>query len=155
MKNKFNFAMVTLLLVFGLNIVAAADNTIVSGNVYYGSEPGNFVSGAAIEVTCNPDYESEMGTMSADTDNFKTTTTDSKGHYSVMFDNINCKLGDDVFVVAGKDGMSTTREGEVGNYSDSFDLAIVDIPMVPEFGTIVGMLTMISAIGIFFVVRKD
>jgi hypothetical protein len=27
--------------------------------------------------------------------------------------------------------------------------------MVPEFGVVVGMLTILSAVGIFFVVRKD
>jgi hypothetical protein len=34
------------------------------------------------------------------------------------------------------------------------DLAIVNVPLVPEFGLIIGMTTILGALGIFFAVRK-
>jgi hypothetical protein len=34
------------------------------------------------------------------------------------------------------------------------DVACVNVPLVPEFGAIVGVLTALGALGVFFVVRR-
>jgi hypothetical protein len=36
----------------------------------------------------------------------------------------------------------------------NLDVGIVNVPMVPEFGLVVGLTTMLGALGVFFVVRR-
>lgn len=40
-----------------------------------------------------------------------------------------------------------------GNKNDNFRIDL-NLPVVPEFGVVVGMLTLVSAVGIFFFVRR-
>ena len=56
----------------------------------------------------------------------------------------------------------TVEEGDCGVYRvkfgmkiDSYKVKLNDyVPNAPEFGTVVGILTVLSALGVFFVVRK-
>jgi hypothetical protein len=83
-----------------------------------------------------------------------------KGTYIVTFPQNHCIAGDTVTVVASKNGLVGTSIGKVKDFIKEkcldIDVAIVNvhIPLVPEFGAIVGVLTVLGALGVFFVVRR-
>jgi hypothetical protein len=47
------------------------------------------------------------------------------------------------------------EEGDCGVYKTNFNNKFDNYHVVPEFGFVIGMLTALSAVGIFFFVRKD
>ncbi len=122
--------------------------TTVGGTIYQ-DNLANGVEGADVEVTCNGNTE--------------TTTSDSNGSYSVVFDEDECTNGDAVTVHAEKDALTGDNQGSI-DMTYHYDLGcfccldlnvgIVNVPLIPEFGIVIGALTAISAIGIFFFVRK-
>jgi hypothetical protein len=125
--------------------------TIVEGKVTY-SETDDLAKKAEVTVTCTHDG----------TDYTKTTKSGGKGIYKgtyiVTFPQKHCIEGDSVVVVAVKNGLSGTSEGIVTNFIEeeclNLDIAIVDVALVPEFGVILGTLTVLGALGMFFVVRR-
>src|SRR3989339_228731 len=66
--------------------------------------------------------------------NIQTTESLSDGAYSVTFNETG-----------------TNHDNAFGDW----DLAIVNVPLVPEFSLIIGSLTILSAVGIFFFVRRE
>ncbi len=143
MKNMINLIMVTVL-VFSLGMVVATDdgdygNTVITGIVYDAS--GNIVVGSNVTIDCNGHISSvESG---------------SNGQYVINYENGECPLYSSFFASAEKNGMSGYSSGTVSHELTKFNLGIADITIVPEFGFFMGMLTLLSSIGIFFVVRKE
>lgn len=146
-----------ILPVFGLMIILAlgavsatpcvgpsCENTVVSGTIYQG-DVTNGISDAEVTVSCNG-YD-------------ETTTSLSDGQYSVTFSASECDYQDDVTVIAEKDELVGTNEGDVSmtytfGYGCKLNVGVINVPLVPEFGLIAGALTMVSAVGIFFIVRR-
>ena len=126
---------------FGL----ASAKTLVAGKIY-NADYSDTVVGATVAVSCDNGIIVSV----------KNTTSQADGSYGVDFLEVDCEDGDTLSVYAEKDGMTGMEIGVINNdvFAD-WDLAIVNVPLVPEFGFVIGMLTILSAVGIFFVVRKD
>lgn len=149
MKTKFILATLVLSLLVVASIAAAnaavGYNTVIAGKIYDGPdfETASGVEGANVNVTCNG--------------NVKTTTSLDDGTYSVIFTETECP-GDStgVLVVAEKDGVSNSGTGNVHDYTSSIGvyLGVVNVALIPEFGLVIGALTLVSAIGVFFFVRR-
>jgi len=118
--------------------------TMIAGKIYNGDYSDTF-SGANVTATCNGNVQSML--------------SNSEGDYSFIYPETGsegCNAGDSLSVSAVKGDLSGFKEGTIiSNVVDGWDLAIVNIPMVPEFGLIVGALTLVSAVGIFFFVRRE
>ena len=161
-----------LLLLFlvltSFSLVSADANkpTIVGGQITDSS--GFPVQYANVEVICNgtPKYTQsgiytleEFKAMAKSApelrDYFDGQNVDISGIYVVSFTSTECGINDKVTVNAVKDDVHGSMDGTVADSVCWYNFAIINVPLVPEFGVVVGMLTMISAIGIFFVVRKD
>lgn len=146
MKMKKLLVLPVIALLVISSIVAVSAKTIVAGKIYDSAnfETANSVSGANIEVTCN--------------NNVLTTQSKTDGTYSVAYNSTNdCPDGSTVTVVAEKDGFSNSGSGLVHDYSafiPDIHIGVVNIALIPEFGLIIGTLTVISAIGVFFLVRR-
>jgi hypothetical protein len=118
----------------------AADKTMVTG-VIYGSDLSSPISGADVTVVCN--------------ENTQTTTSNSDGTYFVFFSQSQCSEDDIAMVTAVKGEASGSNSGVVHDgVIGSLDVAVVNVPLVPEFGPIAGVLTVLGAVGTFFVIRK-
>jgi len=153
------FVLLTFLIVVALTVGSVSavhfcdfdcseEYTAVGGTIYQDTVD-NGIQGASVEVTCNGNTE--------------TATSDSEGAYSVVFEGDECSFGDDVTVHAEKDGATGSNDGSVDmTYHYDFgcfcgldlNVGIVNVPLIPEFGLMIGTLTAISAIGIFLFVRK-
>ena len=138
---------------FGDHSGCGLHKTIIEGIVYY-AESNETVGDAKVTITCYHNGESYT----------KTTTTLNrgkfKGSYLVLFPQDQCISGDDVLVSAVKKDMIGSGEGEVrdtivNGLILNVDLAIINVPLVPELGVVVGILTVLGAVGIFFFVRKN
>jgi len=144
MKNLFISMFLALCIISTVGMVSAS--TVISGKIYDGPnfETANGVSGANINVTCGS--------------NVLYTTSQNDGTYSVTYNvTDNCPDTSSVTVWAEKDGFSNSGTGTVHDYtSTGLDLyiGVVNIALIPEFGAMVGILTVLSAIGVFFVIRR-
>jgi hypothetical protein len=140
-----NKTILALVLVFitMTSISAVSAGTLIAGKTY-NADFSDVVSGADVEVTCGNE------TM--------TDTSESDGTYAVNFDEEDCTIGDEVTVEATKGDLYGEETGIVLDGATfnvpCNDLAVVNVPMIPEFGLVIGALTAISAIGIFFFVRR-
>lgn len=150
MKKLFGaFILASVLLTLGFVsadvLPACTSQTIVAGTIYK-DVIANPVGGATVDVTCN---ETTISNVSL-----------TNGAYSVVFDCTQCTYEDEVTVHAKKDGVGeNTAEGEVDMSWEipcgiKLDIGIVNVPLVPEFGTVIGVLTALGALGAFFVVRR-
>ena len=148
MKSGFGIAVaaIAVFLLLGVATVSAIGfNTIIAGKVYQNSDlehspPADF---ANVSVTCNSIE--------------KNTTALGDGTYSILFNLTDGCLNTVASGYATWNGTkSLPQTGNIQNYTSSFDLylGVINIAMVPEFGVIAGALTLVSAVGIFFLVRK-
>jgi hypothetical protein len=155
-KQMLAISMFAILLIFGLSLISA--KTLVAGKIYNSPnfETAIAVAEANINVTC------EGNVLSA--------TSLSDGTYSVAFDScysnirafsdnvLCCHEGENITVWAEKDGISSSGTGIINNFTavmPDLYLGVVNIALVPEFGLFIGALTIMSAVGIFFMVRKN
>lgn len=115
-------------------------HTLIWGKITDASN-GQLVSGADVEVICNG--------------NNKDTTTNSHGIYWVIYPQNKCKVGNYVTVNAEKEELEGTETEKVNDWNGIFvDMERVDVPLIPEFGATVGILTLLGAVGTFFLVRR-
>jgi len=141
------FVLATVLLTVGFvsaTVPGCTSQTVVGGTIYQ-DVITNGIVGANVEVTCNG------ATL------YTTSVTD--GAYSVNFDCSVCDYGDAVTVHATKEGLSGDNSGAVDMTWQipcgiQLDVGIVNVPLVPEFGAVVAVLTVMGALGAFFVVRR-
>ena len=137
------FVVFALILVSAVGTVSAG--TLIAGKIYDSPnfETAGAVADANINVTCNS--------------NLKTTQSLGDGTYSVLFSIAQCPLSSNVTVIAEKDGFSNSETGLVNDYSSlmvDLYVGVVNIALIPEFGFYVGALTLLSAVGVFFLVRR-
>ena len=132
-----------------ISLVAAVPvntfSTIIAGKIYDSPnfETANGVSGAVVSVTCNSVTHN--------------TTSLSDGTYSVTF-----APGENCFNItasafATKNNIaSPVQKANIQDYTSQFNLylGIINIALVPEFSLGIGTLTVLSALGVFFFVRK-
>ncbi|HNZ52349.1 MAG TPA: hypothetical protein PKO02_03235 [Candidatus Pacearchaeota archaeon] len=162
MKTRLSLVTVSIMLVLALGLVAACNDgdykcipfkeTLIKGEVTY-ADSGDEAARAFVEVTCIHDG----------TEYTRMTKTLKygvwKGWYFVYFPQTQCVAGDEVIVRATKGDLVGEVKGIVEDYITQkcfdLDLARVDVPLVPEFGTIIAMFTALSALGIFFIVRRS
>lgn len=141
------FVLATILLTLGFASAitpVCTSQTVVGGTIYQ-DVITNGVGGASVEVTCNG--------------NLLSTTSLSDGSYSVLFDCTLCDFGDAVTVHATKDGLTGDNSGAIDMTWQipcgiQLDVGIVNVPLVPEFGLILGLTTALGALGVFFLVRR-
>lgn len=126
---------------FLVGAVDATSSTLIAGKIY-NADFSETISNASVIVTCNGTV---MSTISLD-----------DGSYSVTYLQADCAYGSDLSVAGTKGDLHGYSEGVIND--DAFmgwDLAIVNVPLVPEFGVFVGFMTLLSAIGVFFFVRRE
>jgi len=130
------------------------NKTIVEGRVLYNGDSNQPVEGATVQVTCI--HNGNQYTQNAQT---KIGGGFLAGTYIVQFPQSQCISGDEVIVVAYKGSMTGENDGEIVDWINNpcvdIDIGLVDVPLVPEFGVIIGTLTVLSAVGIFFFVRRE
>ena len=139
---------------FLMSVSVVSAETLIAGKIY-NADYSDTVYNATVEVTCNG--------------NLETTDSLSDGTYEVTYDESNCQSGDDLSVYAVCTGFQCTETDSGNNIVGAntlggtihdevfhgYDLGIVNVPLVPEFGLIIGLLTILSAVGIFFFVRRE
>jgi hypothetical protein len=148
MKKMGFVVMILFAVIFASSFALASDITSVGGTIYNADTQAP-IAGASVEVVCHHGLD----------DNTKTTTSGAVGEYNVLFAGDKCAYGDEVTVSADKgpltgenDGTVTKKGLKVGCFS--LDVGVINVPLIPEFGLLVGTLTAASAIFIFFVVRR-
>ena len=145
MKKALSLIVLAFMLVSVVGMVSA--DTLIAGKIYDGrtGQITDVIGGAEVTVTC------ELGS-SKSTQN---TISGSDGQYSVTFTDTECNYNYTLTVSAVKGDLCGSNTGVI--HDDAFmswDLAIVNVPLVPEFGVFAGVLTIVSALGVFFLVRK-
>ncbi len=142
MKKAVELLFVSGILMFSIFGFISAGTTIIAGKIY-NSDYSATIDGATVKVTCN--------------EHVNETYSKGDGAYSVSFDEKKCSEGNEVFVYAYKKGFGAGEEsGEIYNDFPVYDinLGVINVPLVPEFGVLVGGLTILGALGVFFLVRK-
>jgi hypothetical protein len=146
-------AMVVFLMVSVASASLCNMQTIyVYGNVY---ETGsNFpVGDATVIVTCNHNGANYS----------RTGVSEDDGRFRIMFDKRQCDYHDAVYVHSEKWGVSGPEiKGSIeyiypygcSSKMNSFNPNVEPPPIVPEFGWTIGALTAVSAVGVFFIIRK-
>lgn len=143
----------TLVLVFAALFVVSlasvsASSTVIAGTTYDGAQGIEYpITAADVVVSCNG-Y------------NITDVSSSDDGTYSVTFPDDECDAEDTVTVYATKGDLYGMQSGTVEELViDGLDCALnfedVDVPMIPEFGLLVGSLTVIAAITVFFVIRRN
>jgi hypothetical protein len=152
MKKIFLLAFLASMLLLGfasaVPICATAETTFVSGAITDQTNANAPVDGANVTVDCNG--------------NVKSVISAADGGYSVEFLATECTNGDTVSVSATKDSLSGsndqptwyTQNATVGCLKLIIDVACVDVPLMPEFGLMIGALTIVGALTAFFVIRR-
>jgi hypothetical protein len=148
MKKLLCLMILGLFLISMIGVVSA--KTIVGGTIY--DDNGIVVNEAEVTVSCEHTHGNNLGTYSITTDSL------SDGSYAVEFyegelGEKNCVTDDEVTVTAIKDEMSGSETGIVHDFGLTVNLAIINVT-VPEFGLLIGVLTALSAVGIFAFVRR-
>jgi hypothetical protein len=153
MKYTFLMAIMASILVLtsfasAIPVCATAETTYVSGLVTDQTNGNAVVDGANVMVTCNSVE--------------KNTTSASDGSYSVEFSAADCGNGDSVIVSATKGSLSGDNDTAVWFTSNStigclqliVNVACADVPLIPEYGIMLGGLTIVGALVAFFVIRR-
>jgi hypothetical protein len=147
------YMLLTLALVVLTSMSAVSALTIVTGTVYGDEARTILVDGATVNAVCN----------NATSD---TTISESSGQYTVTFAGNVCPNASTVLVTATKDGLTGSDTGTVGHIgqpcvcatgaqcSCGIDIAFACPVLIPEFGLVIGSLTALSAIALFFFVRR-
>jgi hypothetical protein len=152
MNKTISAVILGLMLVAMLGVVSAdapyGDTTAIAGKIY-NADYSATVSGATVDVTCGTDVE--LSTQHV--------TSLADGTYSVKYSSSVCHQGSLLSVHALKDGVGeNTVTGDIhDNYpvpEFNLNLGVVNVPLVPEFGAVVGVVTILGALGVFFVVRR-
>lgn len=104
----------------------------------------NPVDGASVSVTCNG--------------NTQTATSNAAGFYSVQFANNVCTTGMNASVTATKNSQSGSASGVMQDGGTigflRLDLAVVHVPIVPEFGLITGLVALATSAGSYAFLKK-
>jgi hypothetical protein len=124
-------------------------STVVEGKVYYAMD-GSPASGARLTIVCEDNNNIRR-------DSSREIECEEDGTYYAAFNSrFECDRRDFVTVTAEKDDLVGMNSKRVMSYSAKpIDIALgSSAPVVPEFGVIAGLITILGAVGVFFVVRK-
>lgn len=146
MKKVLALTFLTLFLVASIAMVSA--ETSVVGKVY-NADYTLKINDATVDVICT---HNTIPTTSS-------TTSFGDGDYIVKFTNEQCGFNDTISVHGFKAGVGEgIGDGNLINVDlhPNYDVAlgVSNIALIPEFGVFVGALTLLSALGVFFVVRR-
>lgn len=144
MKKIFGLMILSLLIIsVGLSGAYMVDTPVyVNGKILYNGDINDPAEEAEVIVYCN-NY-------------FRENVSSKYGSYAVSFLHSECSDGDLVIVYATKGDLSGENSGFVeNNLVPGLEIAIVNVPLVPEFGFFMGTLTLLSAMVVFFVIRRD
>jgi hypothetical protein len=146
MNNSKTLAVFAFIFLFAISFASAsvsAKSTVIAGKVYDATNNYAEVNNANVSVECN--------------DNTLNAVSIADGSYFVTYDYSSCPLNSNFSVSANFEGLS----GESQNNKVSLDLPSVNlsigvgnVALVPEFGVVIGSLTLVSAIVVFFVIRR-
>lgn len=136
---------ILFLSVLALVLVSAlvSAETLIGGRIYDASN-NQSIANANVTVSCT--HNSEVNLMS--------TLSNLQGKYNVVYQAEDCSQGDALQVSAVKNELSGSTSGTVNGEIGFWDVAVVDVPLIPEFGVVVGIITVIGALSVFFVVRR-
>ena len=142
MKNALALTVLALFVITASLGVVSAD-AIVAGKVYNADFSAS-VSGADVNVTCNTTVKSTMSS--------------GDGTYAVQYEDADCGVGDGVTVDASKGGL--TGHGATSIIDGApilldVNVGIVNVALIPEFGIVAAVVTVLSAITVFFVIRRE
>ncbi|HLC78676.1 MAG TPA: hypothetical protein VJH92_06130 [Candidatus Nanoarchaeia archaeon] len=142
MKKAYSLLIVGLMVLFMVQAVSAVtSNTLIAGKIY-NADYSSTIAGANVTVNCDGNVQSVASL--------------SDGAYSVTYDGSLCFDGSSLTVSATKDSLYGSNTGIIHNeVMEGWDLAIVNVPLVPEFGIVIGILTMLGAVGVFFMIRRN
>ncbi len=161
MKKLLLFTLIAAFLLVSLGFASAASTesvvgvgcdpglTTIGGTIYQNNNLADVISGSNVQVTC---YDTN-GNFTA------STTSDSSGNYHVTFNETSCNFGDDITVLAQKNSLTGQNDGSV-NFGPfrigclTLNVGIINVPLVPEFGLTMGIMTVLSAVTAFLVIRK-
>jgi len=135
---------------FVLSFGFASAKTYITGKVYDATDPSwPEVYNATVNVTCT------HGSVPIS----DVTYTDSEGTYAFEFLDAECDFGDTISIIGFKEGIGQGigdgNEVSIDMPGISVNIGVSNVPLVPEFGVVVGLITMLSAVGIFFMVRRE
>jgi hypothetical protein len=126
---------------------AVYPTTVVAGVVYDNTNPNSIhgIEGATVIVTCDG-----HGSLP--------TTTLEDGAYSVQYSSDDCYPGSVLSVYASHPNYSPNTVNDIDVHNNfpgvNVNLGVANVPLVPEFGLFIGGLTVLGALGAFFVVRR-
>ena len=134
-----------ILAVLALSLVSA--KTLIAGKIY-NSDYSDTIAGASVQVTC----------VHGGASNVRATTSLSDGTYAVTYEEEGddaCNNNDEVTVYAEKDGLSGSKTGIVNkDVVQDWDISILNVAIIPEFGLFVGILTLMSSLAMFLIIRR-
>jgi len=139
---KKTSVIIALLLIFSvgtLGVVSA--KTLIAGKIY-NADFSETVSGAYVEINCNS--------------NIVNLTSKSDGAYSMNFTESACDVNDSLSVYASHPSYGfNTKSGIIHkDLIPDWNIGIVNVNLVPEFGFYMAILTVLASAGIFFFVRR-
>ncbi len=146
MNKAISFVLLGLMVIAMLGAVSA--KTVIAGKIY-NADYSDTIGAADVTITC----------VHGEDTNVQITTSLSDGSYGVYYNENGenaCDSGDALTVSAVKGDLYGSKTGVVHENAlpDNWDLAVVNVPLVPEFGIAIGAITLLSAVGIFFFVRR-
>jgi hypothetical protein len=147
MNKTVSLFILSLMVIGMLGVVSARIGASIATDVLgtiYNANDNSPIDGASVTVHCLHNGTSNTGT----------TTSDAYGYYSVLFDKSKCGLHDSLTVDATKGSLSGSNTGTVTDTVVTWNIGVVNVPLVPEFGVVAGALTILGALGTFFVVRR-
>lgn len=124
------------------------NKTLIAGKIYDSPnfENASGVPDATVYVTCPINSTP------------KNTTSLGDGTYSIEYSSEEGCCNTKASAYAEKYGFppSNTQTADVQDYTKNFDLylGVINLALIPEFGFFVGTLTLLSAVGVFFLVRR-
>jgi len=143
MNKAISFIVLGLMI---MSIGAVSAETLIAGTIYDGhtGQITDVVGGATVIVTCDGNVADPVESQ-------------WDGNYAVIFDETECNWESELTVSASHPeygyGSSTGIIHE--DMILTWDVGIVNVPLVPEFGIVAGIVTALSAVAVFFVVRKN
>ena len=160
MKKLYLLPLLCLLVLFSLGVVSAVTNFEIILNEpnldnYYPRDAVPMNITTSVPAICS--YSNGLGSYSDGPFGIgfwgalKPITTEyATEHYSL--ENFDSSYYTNTFWIRcwNKSGSHSNL-----NREKFFDTSQAPLPVVPEFGLFIGMLTALSAVGIFFVVRRD
>jgi hypothetical protein len=153
---KLNLLLVGVLVTVALLTVTSAsaetacfggkckNNTIISGKIY-NSDYTDVYADANVSVFC--------GGVEKD------TVSLGDGAYIVNFNPAVCGNGSNVSVYATWNGLYGNNTGVVHGFKLEglkcvLNFGVVNVPLIPEYGLVAGLATVMGAIAVFFYVRR-